>query len=258
MNITFVCITLEESADRRKSIRVIFEKLGILDKVIFWQVNRHPGGGIFGCFESHYNVWTTKEIRTKYVCVFEDDLSYFSTEKESCKRFHKLLNFIEEGNYPDCDFINVEPGSGYYDHNEDESVFFSKNSMNEIRSGYTTRTGCYIGEKSKLEQLAKKIKPYYGIDIDIALYGIVNMYSLVVPIFRQDKSFETTNNGSYHDYMSYTTNFGIDSSRTILTYCPLFAYLYLNTFQSSLLLYKSMDKKLIDKLKDRRIIKSVE
>lgn len=135
MDITFVCISLQECEDRRENIKVLFRELNILDKIIFWIVDRHPNGGTYGCFESHYNIWTTNEIKTKYLCVFEDDLSCFENMKTTCKRFKRLLKFLKQ-NTVDSDLINLEPGSGYYGN---ESIFFSKHSCDELKNGFMTK-----------------------------------------------------------------------------------------------------------------------
>ena len=253
MDITFVCISLKEREDRRKNIQKLFEKLGILDQIKWWIVERHPQAGTYGCFETHFMVWSTDEIKTKYVCVFEDDLSVFESEKITRKRLQKLLKWISQNGVPG-DLINLEPGSGYYG---DKSVFFSSLSDSELRDGFCTRTGCYIAEKKKLEKLAKRIKPLYGIDFDIALYGNCDMYSCVIPIFRQDKQFVSDNTGSYHDYVSYPSNSGLEFSRNFLTTVPLFAYIYLNAFQTSLNIYSSCSSRWssqkIEDLTDRRV-----
>jgi hypothetical protein len=79
------------------------------------------------------------------------------------------------------------------------------------------------------------------------------MYSTVVPIFRQDKSFESKNTGSYHNYINYQSNVGIDTSRILFTIAPSFAYLYFSTFQNSLLAYKKFDRSKIEEMIDRRV-----
>ena len=71
--IDFVCISLRSRHDRQEHMKQVFTKLGILDRVKFWLVDKHPKGGIYGCFESHFNVWSKHGIKD-YLCIFEDDI----------------------------------------------------------------------------------------------------------------------------------------------------------------------------------------
>ena len=191
-----------------------------------------------------------EDRRKNITSLFEDDISFFESLKETVKRFKRIVKYVLNNDI-DCDLINLEPGSGYYG---DKSLFFGPSPIDEIRNGFTTRTGCYIAEKRRLEKLARRVKSSYGTDIDIALYGKCNMYSVVIPIFRQDKEFVSDNTGMYHDYFGYPTNNGLEYSRTLLTTVPLFAYLYLNLFQASIDLYSysTGTKKRIE-LEDRRV-----
>ena len=68
-----VCISLDESTERRRQCVRNFEQLGI-DDYSFYRTQRHKEGGRFGCFMSHINV-----IKTAYdkgldnILIFEDD-----------------------------------------------------------------------------------------------------------------------------------------------------------------------------------------
>ena len=245
-NITFICLSLVTREDRQQHMRRFFKKLG-LQNILFWIVDKHPTSGIYGCFESHWSIWKNSDIKTEWVCVFEDDIDVF--DKRSRKRFFRLLNYLtlSVDEDWDVDMINLEPGGGYYN---EESIFFSKYPEDELRGGFTTRTGCYIGQKKKLELLADKIRGDYGIDIDVALYGKCKMMSTVVPIFRQNKDLGTDNTGNYHDYFAHPSNNGIDYSRVLLSQVPLLAHIYLSGFQMgcNVLTYnKKNDVELIDR-----------
>lgn len=218
----FYCISLETRTDRQEHMKKLFKKLNL--NVTFRIVQKHPVSGIYGCFESHYFTWIDENIKSDYICVFEDDLDLF--HKKSAKRFNRLIQYVKEHG---TSFINLEPGAGYYG---SESIFFSKHSSDELRDGFTTRTGCYIANVKYMRSIALKIRKSYGIDIDVALYGNCDMWSVVVPIFRQNKDLGTDNTGQYHDYLPHPNNSGLEYTRNFLTCVPLFAKIYLNGFQA--------------------------
>ena len=78
----FVCVTLDSRRhDRGKSSMELFKKLNIAHLMNWWIVDKHPDGGVYGCFESHVSVWESKEFTKPFLCIFEDDLGL----NEECK-----------------------------------------------------------------------------------------------------------------------------------------------------------------------------
>jgi GR25 family glycosyltransferase involved in LPS biosynthesis len=68
-----VCINLKERIERREGTQKVWKDIGVDGR--FHTVDRHPQGGMYGCFDSHVSV-----IRNAYeqglnnVLIFEDDI----------------------------------------------------------------------------------------------------------------------------------------------------------------------------------------
>ncbi|AYV85941.1 MAG: hypothetical protein Solivirus2_12 [Solivirus sp.] len=240
--IKYYCISLISRKDRRDNIQKLFEKLEI--EVSWWIVEKHPSGGIFGCSESHMMIWQQKH-ETEYVCIFEDDLELF--EEDCIERFRRCIKDIEKRGCRDYDLLNLEPGVGYY---EEDGFFFSKRAKDEFRSGFATRLGCYFSESKRLNKLAEKVKPLYGMDIDLAIYGNCKMAITVVPLFRQNKELGTDNDGGVHNIATYVSNYGLEFSRELFTVMPGLGKLYMNCMSG--VSYATASSKKIE-LKDRRV-----
>jgi len=174
-NFDFVCINLIHRTDRKFKISNLFRKLGILNRINWWTVEKHPLGGIYGCFESHYSIWNSDEFKRKYLCVFEDDLIERGTN--TVKYFYKILQHVENGIFDkDLDFINVEPKLG----------FISEHIIDNIYRGEFMRLGCYIVPRHILPILCDRVRSWYGMDIDVALYKSCRIAGVFPKIFDQE------------------------------------------------------------------------
>ena len=71
------CISLDERADRREEAKLQFGKIGLLERVEFVIVKKHPHNIEQGIFESHLNC-IKKGIRAgaDTIVVFEDDILF--------------------------------------------------------------------------------------------------------------------------------------------------------------------------------------
>lgn len=71
------CINMKCRPDRRVHIEEQFRIMGLdPDRVIFPMIEKHPMGGIYGCFDSHMKVWSDFMERfpdEDLVLIFEDD-----------------------------------------------------------------------------------------------------------------------------------------------------------------------------------------
>jgi hypothetical protein len=68
-----VCINLLEREDRYQKVKAVFDSLNM--PVKFHRVNRHPNGGVEGCYTSHIQVITSAYERgLNNVLIFEDDV----------------------------------------------------------------------------------------------------------------------------------------------------------------------------------------
>lgn len=90
-----VCINLQERTDRKKKVLKLFERLGISDRVMFYQPNRDPKGGVRGCAESHFAIMRqTYDEGHRNVLIFEDDPDELTrpTKKTLAELLHFLAN----------------------------------------------------------------------------------------------------------------------------------------------------------------------
>lgn len=169
----FVCISLASRLDRRRDSMKLFKKLGILDQVHWWIVDKHPQGGMYGCFESHWSVWSSPELTRPYLCIFEDDLTDASVN--SVWKFYQALDLAQEMIPSRLDILNLEPQLGYV----------KSPIRDDIYEGGFLHLGCYITHRSVLPMITKNTIGWFGIDIDTALYKNCRMGGLLPPIFSQ-------------------------------------------------------------------------
>jgi GR25 family glycosyltransferase involved in LPS biosynthesis len=85
------CISVKERTDRQDQARIQFERIGLLDRVEFHRVNKHPSDCEQGIYESHM-ACMEKGIQAgaERILIFEDDVVFdrFSHETlENCIRF---------------------------------------------------------------------------------------------------------------------------------------------------------------------------
>lgn len=186
----FVCISLDFRKDRRDRIKPFFSRLGILDQVNWWIVQKHPSGGIYGCFESHYSVWNNQEFTKPYLCVFEDDITEIN--ETSRERFTHLLANIKETDLYGYDFINLEPKLGYITRKVTDNIF----------EGYFLDLGCYLIKRAAIPRISANIRNLYGMDVDIALYNACRYLGVFPQIFQQYEN-DSDNTGGHRDLCLY-------------------------------------------------------
>ena len=183
-SVDFVCINLQSRPDRKITSEAVFDKLGILELMNWWTVDKNPDGGIYGCFESHWGVWNNPEFTKDYLCVFEDDLEVPS--RETADRFWDTLRYIKKH---DVIMMNMESGMGF-----GKNVGFVKDR--EVRLGYYVHLGCYVLCRKYLHDVCKHTKHQYGLDVDVALMSVLRMHSIHPPLFKQLDS-GSDNGGGY-------------------------------------------------------------
>jgi GR25 family glycosyltransferase involved in LPS biosynthesis len=88
-----VCINLKERPEKKEWISTLAQQHSI--PIEFYEVERHPEGGMVGCFESHLNViQSCYQDQLKNVLIFEDDFSPTpSFQEESLK---EVIAFLEK------------------------------------------------------------------------------------------------------------------------------------------------------------------
>lgn len=167
----FICISLASRPDRRENSKQLFRKLGILDRIQWWIVEKHPQGGMYGCFESHWMTWA--HCTRPYLCVFEDDLTI--TSPASVWRFYRALDQAKELLPIHLDVLNLEPQLGYV----------QRHIQDDVYQGGFLHLGCYIAHRSALPRMMDRTIRWFGIDIDTALYKNCRMGGVLPGIFAQ-------------------------------------------------------------------------
>jgi hypothetical protein len=73
------CINLKSRSDRRESAMKEFHRVGLCQKVIFYQTERDKNGGMRGCWESHRSI-AKKAVSdgVDWYLLFEDDVVFVS------------------------------------------------------------------------------------------------------------------------------------------------------------------------------------
>lgn len=182
----FVCISLTTRTDRQEKSKQLFKKLGILNRIHWWIVEKHPQGGMYGCFESHWSVWTCSEFTRPYICIFEDDLC--EVGPDSIWRFYQAMNYTREMIPSRLDILNLEPSLGYVE----------KPIKDDVYEGGFLHLGCYMTHRSILPMIAKRTIDWFGIDIDTALYKNCRMGGVLPPVFQQ-RSGPSDNGGGFRN-----------------------------------------------------------
>jgi len=184
----FVCVHLNSRPDRKTTSLKLFEQLDLSDQINWWTVDKHPAGGIYGCFESHYGIWNSSQFKNKYLCVFEDDLRL--NEDFGKEDFQKMLTWFQQQKNQ-CDWMNLEPALGF---KQTKIVDLEKNS---VWSGFFFHTGCYLVKRTFLPEISERIRSWYGMDLDTALYQNCRMMGTFPPIFKQLDETDSDNGGGW-------------------------------------------------------------
>jgi hypothetical protein len=181
----FVCISLVDRPYRQRKSKELFKKLGILDKINWWIVQKHPQGGLYGCFESHWHIWNSKEFQKPYLCIFEDDL--LLNDLDAFRFYSTLLN-ASDFMFNQLDLIILEPGLG----------FIEKKITGSLYEGGFIHLGCYLISRESIPKLSQKTIQWFGIDLDLTLYKNCAMGAIFPPIFKQGLK-NSDNTGGYKE-----------------------------------------------------------
>lgn len=88
------CISLDERSDRREQAREQFASLGLLDRVEFVIVTKHPENQEEGIFESHMMCLNKGlEADANHILIFEDDIFFQNFNKQALFKVCNHLAF---------------------------------------------------------------------------------------------------------------------------------------------------------------------
>ena len=146
----YICLSLISRPDRQAHAREVFTRWGILDKVEWWIVEKHPIGGLHGCFESHWTIWSK---HNEDIWVFEDDVD---GEKLPDIPLQKLISNFDPW------IIFLAP----------RTFYTWGPTVEGFREGAFATLTSYIVPGKHIKQLTDHVEPYFGISIDLALLNV--------------------------------------------------------------------------------------
>lgn len=169
LTIKYYCISLYERQDRRDKITKEFERLGILNDVVWWIVNRHPKGGRYGCFESHVHIWEQNDA--DIAIIFEDDAIFDGMVQQ----FNDIINeAITLSNEYDIIMLGTIP------------CILGEKVSTYFYEGVFITSSCYLASDYRLKTMAKRVRPYYGSHIDVVLSHVASEAGLYKIMFKQN------------------------------------------------------------------------
>lgn len=93
------CISLKERQDRRREAKMQFHRVGLLERVEFVLVNKHPENNEKGIYESHLAcIRKGIEADAKTILIFEDDILFERFSRSRLKRCVDFLSTVPDWN----------------------------------------------------------------------------------------------------------------------------------------------------------------
>jgi hypothetical protein len=176
------CISLEERGDRRQAAAASFATVGLIGKVEFVIVNRHPCNIEQGMYESHMTCLRKGlEAGAQRIVVFEDDVAFdrFDTE-----RFQHCTQFLRE--HPDWKVL-------LFGALIRSSRKTTNPSVQQVR--YQSLAHAYAVNRPYAETLA--YQPWQGIVIDTLFRPLTDDIYAAYPMFAFQRDFPSDNDAKY-------------------------------------------------------------
>jgi GR25 family glycosyltransferase involved in LPS biosynthesis len=172
------CISLDQREDRRAEAKIQFEKVGVLDRVEFVIVKKHPHRFEQGIFESHMTcIKKGIEANASNIVIFEDDVLF---ERFSDANFKHCIEFLAEK--PDWNALFFGCLVGGSEKTENESV---------IKVKYRCLAHAYVLNRRFAEVLASK--PWQEIAFDNMLSSFKEGFYAIYPSFAFQSDSPTDN-----------------------------------------------------------------
>ncbi len=168
------CINLIERQDRYENAQTFFAKYDIPAK--FHRVQRHPKGGVHGCFESHIQIITEAyEEGCQNVLIFEDDVA--SGQGLKPEQIQKAVKFMTSNENKDWNIFFF----GWHPKIMSKQTKSIGNSIYKV-SAYGGHA--YVLSRNMIKRLA--YAEYSGIPIDVIYAEEEEAYALYPSAFVQD------------------------------------------------------------------------
>lgn len=196
-------INLRSRPDRREKIENVFKKLNISDTAKIFLADRHPKGGMYGCFDSHFQVLDRSE--EDIIIVFEDDCTLdVDTDQDA---FQKVIDYIKFYFTLGYDFFSFGcvpiPGRCHTLHSY-QNISHDQKIM-QLTAGNFITALAYAIKKSAFESLKQSMKDNIGRIHYDSFYMMKNVrcIGLSEPIVYQD--FSDSDNGWLPDRLQVCT-----------------------------------------------------
>lgn len=169
------CINLVSRDDRYEVANTMFQSIDV--DVDFFRTERHPNGGLQGCFESHVAI-----IKEAYdagydnVLIFEDDVAI--TKHFNAKLLKAAINFMESNDDWDMFYLGALP--------EIKKHKIVKMTDKRIYKVNSLCTHAYVVSRRMMEKFHDA--QYYGIPLDYVFVENDNSYAVYPSIFNQRES----------------------------------------------------------------------
>lgn len=180
------CINLKSREDRYNRSKKMFAKHNI--PVVYHRVDKHPNGGLQGCFESHIDV--IKEAYEKgceRLIVFEDDIE--STVHMTSLNMRKIIRFLKK---TDWDLFYLGP------HPEIRRYTIKKTDISNIYKLHSICTHSYIINRPFMEKLIHT--KFVGLPIDYLYKFNEKAYGYLPSLFIQGASESDISGDIFNKY----------------------------------------------------------
>ena len=177
-----ICINLIHRRDRRDHVQSLLrDVLGIPFR--FYTVEKHPRGGMWGCFESHINIIQNAfDSGHERILIFEDDI--IPTEQYSLENIEKGIDFMKH--VDDWDLFYY----GYFVVGEQFTTLFQSASTynNNIIKYKPFATHSYCVNRHAMQMILANHKAAIGkMQID-QYYSLLPLHSYcIVPMLFEQK-----------------------------------------------------------------------
>lgn len=171
------CINLRSRSDRRLSASSLFEKLKI--PVEWFITDRHPNGGIQGCFESHISCLRESYLRGDQMClIFEDDVidTGFASDETLLE---SAIHFMETNLDWDLFYLGTCPDIKY-------SRTQTVRGFKSILKMHSLCTHAYVASRKFMKQCYDM--KFIGVPIDYLYLNGPESYGLYPSFFAQRAS----------------------------------------------------------------------
>lgn len=181
-NAVVFCICLIDNHERFAHCQQQFERVGLTSRMRYYRPERHPDGGLRGCWQSHYDVLKhAYQMQAPYVVVFEDDVVFTAD-------FHKSLAHIRFFLEHEPDWNLFRLGSAFIKGYGDRS----HTCPSEIWRIASLATHAYIASREFIVAFVERgrFEPGRGVD-EHYMVATTKDYALVNPICWQSSKFNS-------------------------------------------------------------------